>query len=184
MSVKIVTDTVARQVVFGDKVLITDPCYPKGTRCTAEFDVKPGIWEFKYTIEPCGKWGKWVVDWVCYNKEESEKAVKVDKTNPWKFKPLATVGVDSGQLGIFDSAKYPNGAEFDSEFYKHISDGTLGDERCGSVDFGAATESGCGDGVYQVLGVKIAGVYVAFKVVFVSDSEVIKNRGGKNETGN
>lgn len=80
------------------------------------------------------------------------------------------VGVDSGQAGFFDEARYPEGGSDDHAFYDTICNGTLGDESFANVEFGVASSSGWGDGGYTCYAKKDdAGRTVAMVIVFLTE---------------
>lgn len=59
------------------------------------------------------------------------------------------VGVDSGQAGFFDDARFKkhNGGD-DESFYEKACDTTLSRMQAGVIDEGAVCNSGYGDGGY------------------------------------
>lgn len=93
------------------KVLVTDPCYDPGTWCAGELNnMKTGIWtgfidywcnngEYsgkKYTEQRVG-------NLIAYH-EDFYKDLKIN-ARAWKDSGIS-VGVDSGQAGIFEESKY------------------------------------------------------------------------------
>lgn len=89
-------------------------------------------------------------------------------------------GVDSGQCGFFDAAKYlqHQGGEYGdlSTFYGQAcaATATEGGNCSGGgivMGFGAVSSSGYGDGSYEVYVYEVDGLAVAARVVFISDEE-------------
>lgn len=81
----------SRYVEFGERVVVSDPCYDPGTWCTALIDgVLPGNYlaEVEYDESNRPKYLK-----VCH--KDYENIEPIEKTD-------ADIGVDSGQAGIFD----------------------------------------------------------------------------------
>lgn len=140
-------------VDFGTKVLATDPCYSLGTWCHELVDgVLPGEWD-GYAIKTCFtfKWG-----------QDARTAILMAHHRNHPVKAWSTcwehisgnIGVDAGQAGLFDLKRYPkdNHGEYDDPrtFYGRCSKITLSERACGAVREGFVSESGFGDGTYDL----------------------------------
>lgn len=151
---------------LGNKIHITDPCYPKGTWC--------GLWDL---TAKAGKWvciiekdrGVGVVSKLTAHHEGFSDTLNRDHDEEHE------IGVDAGMVGIFDAEIYPRGdntGEYDDEksFYGKVCRGmdNIGD-RQGFLAIdgqGFISRSGHGDGAYTVflwyVGKKVCGVSVKF----------------------
>lgn len=167
--------------VNSGKLMITDPCYKRGTWCQGTVDnVMNGKWTGKMKItDDIAGWGNRVSELYAfhYDYTTSEPNEECD------FK----VGVDSGQAGIFDEALYPNGdcgkfRDLDT-FYVRACNATLGSdyytrsktaERTygGTITEGVVSQSGFGDGGYTAYVSRKNEKVVAVKIVFISDEEL------------
>jgi len=139
------------EITLGKHIHISDPCYSRDVWCRAELkNVTPGIYRV-YTV---------------HNDDEDRvhmlMLLNAAKYGPWQFfvhwEMAESVGVDSGQLGIFDDSIYPlepeKGESFDDPktFYGRCCQATLSENREGIIDSaGAVTSSGYGDGSYWYL---------------------------------
>jgi hypothetical protein len=162
---------------LGDKAVITDPCYNRPediNRSNAVVDVEPGLWEAEIVISDEGTWGNRVAELKVLHAQYGPK--------PWEF--LATCGVDSGQLGVFDYAKYPIGVNgygsdyYDPENWYHKACKETYDEKnmkkkAGIIEsMGVNSSSGFGDGQYEVLVARNGeDKVVGIKVVFIPEDE-------------
>ena len=147
---------------LGKTVLITDPCYDRGTWCAGTLNILPGEYVARMTKSDQGDWGTRISS-VSVTREGS-KAVRF-------YDSGIDVGVDSGQAGIFDDSVYPHGDFHDknntdfTQFYDDIGKLTIGvfDKNRGEYgdytypqggiykDKGVVTSSGFGDGSYQCI---------------------------------
>lgn len=157
------------------KVLVSDPCYDLDTY--GEIDnVRKGEWVAEVSLKEC--FGMRVsrlyahhVSFPCDNPFYEE----------WKEEPI-TVGVDSGQAGIFDvdyfknqdvakDYEYLNPDEIinkgEDDWYSMCCDQTLHTEcDAGVIPFGVVSSSGCGDGSYSCFSIKKNGEVVAIMIDF------------------
>jgi hypothetical protein len=160
------------------KLRVTDPCYDKDTWCSGVLEnALPGIWKAFITTEP-DSWsgGKW--DIVSELTVIHSEFIHNPRLSSWKLTNI-DVGVDSGQAGFFDDEFYPkkeNNGEYGNlnTFYGKVCNLTCGTEESngGTLEFGAVSSSGCGDGSYQcfIIEDKNNNV-VAAKIVFISDED-------------
>lgn len=126
---------------------ITDPCYKKGTWCTAELkNVRKGEWTGFAEVKNCGMWGKRV------SRLTLEAAGELVDT----FATLeADIGVDSGTCGIFE-----NKPDYEDD-WSSVCDEMRNPDGKGILRFGLARKdsnfrcegvwscSGYGDGGYE-----------------------------------
>jgi hypothetical protein len=154
--------------VESGKINITDPCYKPGTWC-GSFDLpaKNGKWLAHINYADYGEWGIRAASLTVFHEELSgSRWVAVSKDN-------VDCGVDSGQLGVFDSKYYQNneiGKEQlekanlskdmieshrscgNEDWYIMCCDKTLDDNKsaAGIIPFGVVSSTGFGDGNYDV----------------------------------
>lgn len=148
--------------VTSGRLRVTDPCYNKDTWCAGVLDVLNGTWGAFVETSDEGGWGVRVASINIFNKEYEHKAHSWSLTN-------IDVGVDSGQAGFFDDAKYPEDPHQDDAFYDSVCDLTLGPNSGGVLPFGAVSSSGYGDGGYSCYVSYVNGEIVAAKIVFIGD---------------
>jgi len=137
-------------VEFSGKVVVSDPCYPRGTFCMkTDFPIKPGRYQVFATISDEGQFGLRVAA-LMFTHEDFY---------PWTFSQkwkvaIPSLGVDSGQCGIFDDAIYPQSKAHPEyqPFYDECCEITLADEQTGILQsgMGALSSSGFGDGSYAL----------------------------------
>lgn len=88
------------RIQIKNKVIISDPCYTRGTWCMTEQDnMLEG--EYNCYVEESDK-----KDWGVRIKSIEIVHEKYKRPKQWKFKN-SSVGVDSGQAGIFCDSVYP-----------------------------------------------------------------------------
>lgn len=160
-------------ITLGKHVHISDPCYDRDVWCRAELrQVKPGTYRV-YTVHNDGE-----------GRVQQLMLLQAEKYAHWQFfvrwSMGESVGVDSGQLGVFDDSIYPKekekGTSYDdpNTFYGKCCLATLSEDREGLIDgAGAVTRSGYGDGSYRFLtndGVSINAFMIDFLSESVSDS--------------
>lgn len=163
---------VGQFVVEGGEVEVTDPCYEPGAGVIVK-NVKDGNYLAFTDITDTGGWGLRNSMLCVINKEYIEKQVlnQEDVFNlEWIYHPEC-FGVDSGQAGVFSCAQYKGGN--DEEFYNRCCDITLKGINAGSVDFGALSSSGYGDGQYAfyILMDEIESEVVGIQLVFIDDED-------------
>lgn len=170
------------EIILGSKVVVSDPCYKIPTWCQAIVeDVLPGEYEVSTDIENFGDWGERVTEL---------KALHMDYTGSkfnsihWSLHPN-TIGVDSGQAGIFDFDHYQKddiltdiplifgnswSTEPGDDWYQRMCSLTK-DEHWGTFSHGVNSSSGFGDGSYDLFIGKDNDKVVAFQVVFVTEDD-------------
>ena len=141
------------------RLRVSDPCYSPDVWCSGVLDAKPGTWEaavLQFTNEQTGGWGvrNAIIAVKHADMKQQFDTDIINKTNGLN-KPagwhaaLFEVGVDSGQAGFFDDARFKkhNGGD-DESFYEKACDTTLSRMQAGVIDEGAVCNSGYGDGGY------------------------------------
>jgi len=164
--------------VKGDSLMVSDPCYSRGTPCHGVVDnVLPGKWTAKLGMESHVRWDNRCVAEL----EVVHKSFRGDKN--YQLTNIM-VGVDSGQAGIFDNLVYPEGDRSKATkygrdaFYVACCNTTRNKPYGGVVDGGAVSLSGYGDGLYSAYTAKDgSGKVVAVKIVFI-DEEALDEEGG------
>jgi hypothetical protein len=144
-----------KTITLTEKVIISDPCYSldyqfgpvlldnvlEGEYHTFVEHTKPGAWE--------GRISRLFA--VHSNHHKNYKNLSWWKQNQ-------SIGVDSGQAGIFTLDSYRNDNVFagelnkfnnDESWYGHICDRTVSKERWGNYENGVVSSSG-GDGEYEL----------------------------------
>jgi len=159
--------------VTSGKVVVTDPCYERGTWCAGVLDgVRNGRWLGYAFIAP-SDFGICVHELTIHHADLGDEEVELQLAD-------FEVGVDSGKAGIFDEAMYPSGKKletWDSKsskrietdcpfdyrneagFYKRACNASRGGERStskwipptmvGVMPEGVVSSSGIGDGSYE-----------------------------------
>lgn len=129
-----------------DQLRVSDPCYESDSEGGFSIqNVLPGQW-------------KAYIDW--YSNDTISALCVVSQEHNGNlyescFEEIADVGVDSGQLGVFDKVYYNDnqGGEYDQPdtFYGKCCNATSSEQCCGVIDDrGFVSSSGYGDGSYHV----------------------------------
>ena len=165
--------------VTSGEVFLTDPCYdyetitrdkhPGGIKSSA----KNGMWIVNADVKDERDWGMRVAAIEAVHEDY------IHSLNLYWTILSGSVGVDSGQAGIFDVGQYPAGEDTgdfnDPEsFYGKVCKLTYDENNRelthGVVDFGVVSLSGFGDGGYDAYAAKNnAGEVVGFRIVFIED---------------
>jgi hypothetical protein len=169
-------------IKLGSEVVVSDPCYEIPTWCQAVIDgVLPGNYRATVLKQDEGDWGtrcsKIIAIHEDFNYESKFK---------WTYYP-ASIGVDSGQCGIFSKESYRKddhkfdfepyvfGDDFDREdgdvWYRHMVKLTLDDNRWGVYDSGIVSSSGYGDGSYNLYVARKKKKIVGFIIEFIGDDK-------------
>jgi hypothetical protein len=158
--------------VTGDKVMVTDPCYDRDTWCQGTLPALPGRWAAEMEVGDRPGWGRRVHAIRAFHVDVAPRDVRKRA----KFE----VGVDSGQAGIFDEARYPQDETGDYDdlesFYgracsaTHDRDGEDDSITGGVIAEGAVSSSGYGDGGYVCYyRTDEEGRAVEVEIVFIGD---------------
>lgn len=148
--------------MLNDKVDVTDPCYDKGVWCRETLECNPGEYFGYAEISDEGEWGKRVASISIYKDDEEVDLDDMER--------VGSIGVDAGMAGFFrDKPDYP-----DDEWSKFLHEAGLykpnGEYDYSkdyySVEYGVFSNSGYGDGGYDVYANKER---TAFTIVFIED---------------
>lgn len=158
--------------VTGDKLRVTDPCYNYDSDSGVTlFNVRPGKWYTEATlINRSYPWGTRVASLKVYHegyKKEQKSCIALVYLDP-------PVGVDSGQAGFFDQAKYPTDNDNEkSAFYDESCNLTLSEAFGGTVNgMGVVARSGYGDGCYDLrYDINKNGEILAAEITFIDSDE-------------
>jgi hypothetical protein len=163
-------------IELSEKICVTDPCYKRDVWCMSQLEnVNPGTWNVFASIDTIDSWGErvYVLELYhdCLTDEQKEKL---------KWSNEAELGVDSGQMSVFDDAFYrrKNGSiedfvaddKFASDFYDEccrLTDDRIGIYYSDGLPVGIVCSSGCGDGCYPLDTYRIDGQIVAMKICFL-----------------
>lgn len=156
-------------------VYITDPCYDTITWCQKLLtNVSPGTYRCFVVVSDEGNWGHRVAELHAILNKVFDKYEELSEI-PYDSEPLnCSIGVDSGQCGIFDADYYEEqhpDDDYDNKnsWYRRVCDLTY---NAGIIDgLGVACASGYGDGSYPLYVAKDKNKVVAMKVVFIDDEE-------------
>jgi len=151
-------------------LLVTDPCYEKGTWCTGELEARTGEWAAQVTMRSSYSGHRNAILLVAHTSVDIRGVVLEELEDSG-----INAGVDSGQAGFFEKARYPddkNQFEYeDHTWYGQVCEKTLNDKG-GNASispgrFGAVSQTFWGDGGYPVLVQKDAdGLVVAAALIF------------------
>ncbi len=165
--------------VSSGKLYISDPCYNRNT------NIEDPLCAIIDNV-PNGKWNAQ----VAYNGEgrvEALIAVCDDlSAEPGDTDIVDWLCVDSGQLGIFDEAKFPQGETGDygdeKTFYGKCCAKSLGEKSAGIVGrYGVVSTSGYGDGCYHAcISRDVNGLARYVAVYFICDEEEDKDSSDLN----
>jgi hypothetical protein len=155
-----------KQIQLGKKVRVSDPCYGTGVWCSGVVDnVKEGTYIVDVHMSDEGMWGERVKSLTVIHSE-FDGHTTIEKAN-------FTVGVDSGQAGIYDEDyynQYHTGDDCDRDWYREVCDLTnpfgTKDGKC------VVSSSGFGDGGYDCYLLRDKNnEVVGFQIVFIQDDE-------------
>ena len=160
------------QNISGEMVM-SDPCYEKGIWCAALLkNVMRGTWRVEAIKSDDGEWGVRVAVLRAIHESYSGEY----------FDLGPELGVDSGQLGIYDASHYHDDSVFSEpskfgacgkdEWYGHNCDITLDAPQAGIIPYGCVSCSGYGDGSYgSYAAYNVAGHIVGIEVVFIDEED-------------
>ncbi len=169
--------------VTSGRIRVTDPCYLTGAADAGPkqgtdhllgsgiqvLPARDGEWQAWVTVLPARVtgWGDRVARLIVSHVESKHAAVE----------RLDSICVDSGQAGVFDDGLFPRepsqfNYDDDTCFYKTVCDMTCDDDGPGggTVEFGAVSSSGFGDGSYALYVGRIDGpgsAVAAGEIVFI-----------------
>lgn len=147
-------------LVLPNEIVASDPCYDFGKWCQQILSIKGGEYIAKVERFDDG------TGWGTRNYILKLNHISCPKKKATSYE--CTLGVDSGQMGIFNADYYEQNQP-SKEWYRMVCDTTLYGNRCGVTDEkGIVTESGCGDGGYELkVGYNSKKEIVALEISFV-----------------
>lgn len=161
-------------IKLGSKVLVSDPCYEYPTWCTKLVEnVKPGNYNTNVTY--------WKDTDRFFNGKVSELIAVEESYNivniQWNY-VKGSIGVDSGQCGIFDFEQVKDvigTGEWDEKdkFYAQACACTHDyPTQYGEFNtYGVVSRSGVGDGSYDLYVAYDNNQIIAIKIVFLGDED-------------
>jgi hypothetical protein len=169
-----------KTINLGSEVMVSDPCYSVPTWCQHKLtDVLPGEYSSTaFKSDDTDGWGMRCAALVAVHSDYLNDELS------WRTVYAATIGVDSGQCGIFDMESYRNDSianeitapDMDfmlpcdgegDKWYEKMCRLTLADEQWGSYNTGVVSSSGCGDGSYRLLVGKHKGKIVGIAIDYL-----------------
>jgi len=159
-------------IEFAGKVVVSDPGYDRSAQCIqTDFPVKPGRYQVFVAFSDEGEFGQRVAALTLYHEDYMQQELGME----WQ-EALTSIGVDSGQCGIFDDTIYPQSREHPDNrpFYEECCTITLTGDRTGILQSGkgAVSSSGYGDGCYTLSVIKRDGENIALLL----DYDLVKMR--------
>jgi hypothetical protein len=174
------------QIKLGGEVIVSDPCYEVPTWCQEVIkNVRPGMYDTEVDYKESDGWGKRVHTLTVLHENI--------KSPNWEH--YGSVGVDSGQMGVFCMTSYRNDdiasdlpwltekgdpfgdhpfrpvKEEGEQWYVKMCDRTLTTkEGWGTYDTGVVSSSGYGDGSYELQVCQMDGLIHGFRIIFIDDS--------------
>ena len=161
---------------LGEEVIVSDPCYEVPTWCQVIVKkVTPGNYVPFVKKTDNAFWGRRVSMLMSIHQDYLNSHIIWKKYN-------GTVGVDSGQAGIFSKETYRvngsarkiqgsmsgffNTTEPGEQWYEQMCNRTLGDKGWGQYKEGVVSRSGLGDGSYDLFVGRVSGKIVGFCIDF------------------
>ena len=159
-------------IKLGNKVMVSDPCYELNTWCQGVLEnVLPGTYNCNVEYSYEGDWGTRV----------SAIEVTHQDCGIYRFEMADfSVGVDSGQAGIFDYEYYATyhtdrteRPHVDDCWYDRVCDITLARESAGTIDeLGFVSSAGYGDGDYDCWVARNRdGYIVAIRIEYITKED-------------
>ena len=154
-------------------VTVTDPCYDKGTRCTLDVHMEVGNYNCYFnSTEDTGGWGNCITS--CYMIYEGTENFLEGNDIYGLYDSLGAIGVDAGLAGFFENKPNYSDTEWIKVCDKIYNENNMIDGHgILKENYGFATESGYGDGIYEVRGYhkKDNGEYTALQIIFIEDDD-------------
>lgn len=161
------------------EAIVSDPCYSKKNFLSLWMkNVKNGTWK-AMIVEDDG----YNAVLVCQHSKEEPITSPFKIYDTWEIADVV-IGVDSGQVGVFDPEFYKDDKSVENvkrigesdpiceedPFYSICCDRTLNSKHGGVIPYGALSSSGCGDGTYDCWYKKdgdgvVVGIAVDFDII-------------------
>jgi len=162
------------------QMIVTDPCYDPDTKCAGLINnARPGKWNASIDYADIPGWGE--RNWTLVVSHSDAKKSELTRWSKCPFR----VGVDSGQAGVFDLARYPKTERWrgrfgdEGTFYDSACKLTLSDTGAGCIEFGAVSSSGLGDGGYSAYAAQnTAGETIGVMIVFINEADFYDSEDG------
>ena len=172
------------QITLSENVMVSDPCYTPDTWCQTKLDnVLPGRYNVEVEKSDEGDWGTRVSSITIIHEDYTDGQVDWDDHS--------SLGVDSGQCGIFCMTGYRNDelsesittpdVNFNLSDYGHSQVGdkwyekmcrfTLDKQQWGVYDTGVVSSSGIGDGQYPMEVMEDDGKVVGIKITYLGHGD-------------
>lgn len=169
---------------LGSKVVVSDPCYEIPTWCHAVVEgVLPGTYIGEINTSDEGVWGTRVANLKAIHEDHHLTKHKIK----WEQHPN-TIGVDSGQCGIFNFDQYRDDKQSESydielmfsgdwsdkpgdDWYQRMCTLTNSEDSYGVTPDGIVSCTGFGDGAYTLMVGKVNDVIVAFEIEFITEDD-------------
>jgi len=152
---------------------VSDPCsVEQSDACSGCFsmarlipDCKFGEWICHARVINMDEWG----DRVEYLKAFHADYEEEEKTFNWQ--KIGSIGVDSGQVGFFDSKRLYE-LKDSIEVYEKCCELTQEEDVNVFEGLGVVSVSGFGDGFYEIFTCKHEGATIGLKIVFITEKEL------------
>ena len=134
-------------VLLENKVHVTDPCYTLDTWCAAWYMlVKPGVYECNIDVVDLPDWGTRVASLQVLHREHEPVTDLLCQAYG------ITIGVDSGQCGIFNPSSHTKLSDMNAPYgYSAVCDATIAHRAAILDNHGAVvSRTGYGDGGYTL----------------------------------
>ena len=153
-------------------IVVSDPCYDRDVWCMKTgLSVKPGRYDVMAICSDEKEWGPRIASLVLIHQDHKKAPQK-------NWESIATsIGVDSGQCGIFDDSIYPQSKDhpdYNPTFYEECCQITLSKKMAGLLKCGkgVVSSSGYGDGSYELFTKSDGGQNIALML----DYDLLKMR--------
>lgn len=154
--------------IAADEIDVTDPCYDKSVWCRTTKPIVPGEYNCYAGKGYSKTWGKRIYVLILLSKDVNFNGRDYDVSS------VGTVGVDSGMAGFFENK--PDYSDVDwGKICGFVFEGfgterqkkfRVVDENSPMKCKGFFSESGIGDGVYDLFSIKKHDKLVGYKLMF------------------
>lgn len=178
------------KIILSENVIVSDPCYSTDVWCQTKLkDVLPGTYNVDVQISDEGEWGNRVSNLTILHESIVDDGISLE------WEDLDSVGVDSGQCGIFCETTFRNDTIVDSintpptdfilpyndtegdKWYEKMCRFTLSENQWGNYETGVVTSSGIGDGMYPVEVMKDKEKIVGIRISYLGygDDQILED---------